>query len=378
MKIAIEGQRLFRKKKHGMDFVALELIRNLMHIDKENQYYIFVAPGEDRCLESMDNFQIVELKAPGYPFWEQIALPRAVKRFKCDLLHCTSNTAPLYSPVPLIVTLHDIIYLEKGNKNNSQASNYQKLGNLYRKLVVPYIFKKSYRVITVSEFERKQIGNYFGLDKSAHLTSVHNGVSLHFKKITDKETLSRVKEKYKLPDNFFFHLGNSDPKKNTFGVISAFSQYIKDTKADTFLVMPDFDKNKLQAILTQIGHPDLMRKIILTGYIINTDLSALYSLCSVFLYPSLRESFGIPILEAMKCGVPVITSNTSSMPEISGKAAILVNPKDVQAIVQAIKLITTQQEVRNKLIEEGFKQAAKFSWGAMADSVLQIYQKQTA
>ena len=113
MKIAIEAQRIFRPNKHGMDFVALETIRELQKMDHENEYFIFISPGEDRCLESSDNVHIIELKCPTYPLWEQMALPRAVKSIKPDLLHCTSNTAPLHCPVPLVLTLHDIIYLEK-------------------------------------------------------------------------------------------------------------------------------------------------------------------------------------------------------------------------------------------------------------------------
>ena len=111
MKIAIEAQRIFRPNKHGMDFVALESIRELQKRDDGNEYYILVAPGEDRCLEESSNLSIVEVKCPSYPLWEQIALPLAVKRLGADLLHCTSNTAPLWCPVPLVLTLHDIIYL---------------------------------------------------------------------------------------------------------------------------------------------------------------------------------------------------------------------------------------------------------------------------
>ena len=112
MRIAIEAQRIFRTNKHGMDFVALESIRELQKIDKENEYFIFVSPGEDHCLEETDNVHIIEVKCPTYPLWEQVALPRNVSKIKPDLLHCTSNTAPLNCPVPLVLTLHDIIFLE--------------------------------------------------------------------------------------------------------------------------------------------------------------------------------------------------------------------------------------------------------------------------
>lgn len=112
MKIAIEAQRIFRPNKHGMDFVVLETVRELQKIDKENEYFIFVSPGTDHCLGETDNVHIIEVKCPTYPLWEQWALPRAINKCKPDLLHCTSNTAPLRIQVPLILTLHDIIFGE--------------------------------------------------------------------------------------------------------------------------------------------------------------------------------------------------------------------------------------------------------------------------
>ena len=126
MKIAIEAQRIFRTNKHGMDFVALETIRELQKIDHTHEYYILVAPGEDHCLEESPNFHIVEIKCPTYPLWEQVALPLAIRHIKPDIVHCTSNTAPLCCPAQLVLTLHDIIFLEKRVHNN--RSMYQNMG----------------------------------------------------------------------------------------------------------------------------------------------------------------------------------------------------------------------------------------------------------
>ena len=115
MKIGIEAQRIFRKKKHGMDMVALELIKNLQIIDHKNEYFIFVKPDEDSSvLKETPNFRIIELSGGSYPTWEQIALPKAVKKYGCDVLHCTSNTGPFFTNIPLITILHDIIYMESG------------------------------------------------------------------------------------------------------------------------------------------------------------------------------------------------------------------------------------------------------------------------
>ena len=376
MKIGIEGQRLFRKKKHGMDMVALELIRNLQEIDHENEYVIFVKPDiDDTALEQTANFRIIKLKGGFYPLWEQFSLPRAARKEGCQLLHCTSNTAPINTRIPLIVTLHDIIYMESGYLKILKGSGtlYQKIGNIYRRLVIPRIVKMSNRIITVSHFEKNRIAQFFGIEGDNRLTAVYNGVSEHFKPVTDKDELQRVKTKYNLPEHFFFFLGNTDPKKNTKGTLKAFSDFIHQTGTDYKLVMLDYDRSELEKLLDEIGDKILIDRIVLTGYVVNTDLPAIYCQCEVFLYPSLRESFGIPMLEAMACGVPVVTSNTSSMPEVAGSAAFIIDPYKPEQITDALIQITSNSDLKEQLIEKGFHQSAKFSWKAMAKSVLEIY-----
>jgi len=378
MKIGIEGQRLFRKKKHGMDMVALELIRNLQEIDKENEYFIFIKPDEDELvIQETPNFKIIKLEGGSYPQWEQFALPKAAGNYGWEILHCTSYTAPLNCNIPLVVTLHDIIYMESSYLKilTGSATSYQKFGNVYRKIVIPRIVKMSRKIITVSHFEKNRIGEFFGLKGDNRLTAVYNGVSEHFKPVKDQSELSRVKEKYHLPDNYFFFLGNTDPKKNTIGTLKAFSDYLKQSGSDYKLVMLDYDRSELDKLLTEIGDKNLINSIVLTGYVINTDLPSIYSQAKVFLYPSLRESFGIPMLEAMACGVPVITSNTSSMPEVAGNGALIIDPFKPEEITSGLSKLVDDEDLRNKLIAEGLVQAEKFSWKAMAQSVLDIYRE---
>ncbi len=378
MIIGIEGQRLFREKKHGMDMVALELIRNLQKLDSVNEYVLFIKPDKDvSAITESDNFRIVKLQGGFYPLWEQIALPKAAKEAGCQLLHCTSNTAPIFTSIPLVVTLHDIIYMESSYLKILRGSGtwYQKFGNLYRKLVVPRIVKKGRKIITVSNFEKNRISQFFGMKNDDRLAAVYNGVSEHFKPITDQKELKRVKDKYNLPDHFFFFLGNTDPKKNTKGTLLAFSNYLKRTQQDTKLVMLDYDLKELEKLLDEIGNKDLFSNIKLTGYVVNTDLPAIYSQSEVFLYPSLRESFGIPMLEAMACGTPVITSNTSSMPEVAGNAALLIDPFNPDEITDAMIKINSDLSTRSDLTKKGFEQSAKFSWNAMAKNVLEIYSE---
>jgi len=377
MKIGIEGQRLFRKKKHGMDMVALELIRNLQEIDQENEYVIFVKPDEDdSALKETANFKIVKLGGGFYPLWEQFALPKAAREAGCQILHCTSNTAPIGGSIPLVVTLHDIIYMESSYTRilAGSATPYQKFGNAYRKLVVPRVIKKSRKIITVSHFEKNRIGEFFRMKGDNRLTAVYNGVSGHFKPVTDKSELKRVKEKYHLPDDFFFFLGNTDPKKNTKGTLKAFSDFIKQTGSSYKLVMLDYDRSELEKLLVEIGDKVLADRILLTGYVVNTDLPAIYCQCKVFLYPSLRESFGIPMLEAMACGVPVITSNTSSMPEIAGDAAVIIDPFKPEEITRAMINLVTDDNLRSKLISKGLDRSKLFTWKKMAEEVLSIYK----
>lgn len=372
MKIGIEGQRLFRTKKHGMDMVALELIKNLQEIDKENEYVIFVKPDEDKCLKDTGNFKIVELGGGPYPLWEQWALPRAAKKYGCDILHCTSNTAPVFSRIPLVVIVHDIIYLESISIFKKAGTWYQKLGNMYRRWVVPSVVKRSKKVVTVSNYEKERIAKFFDMD-SSRLSAIYNGVGPHFKKISDQNYLKEIKSKYNLPDHFMFFLGNTDPKKNTAGVLKAFADFNIQSEQQFKLLMLDYDEGALQSLLAEIGHPEIREDIQLTGYVPNIEMPAIINQCEVFLYPSMRESFGIPILEGMACGVPVITSNTSSMPEIAEDAAHIVDPRKPEQITEGIIKILADEDYRNLLVEKGLERSKYFSWKRMAEENLKLY-----
>lgn len=377
MRIGIEAQRIFRTKKHGMDMVALELIKNLQKIDTKNEYVIFVKPDDDAaCIPPAANFKIVTLSSKfGYPGWEQIALPQAALQEKCDLLHCTSNTGPIFSKVPLITTLHDIIYLESISLFKKEGSWYQKLGNMYRRWFVPSVIKQSKKVITVSNFEKDRINTYFGF-KDNRLTAIYNGVGEHFKQVTEPKILASIREKYQLPEHFFFFLGNTDPKKNTKGVLEAFGKFNRQNNHQYVLVMLDYEEQALQKLLLGIGMPELRKNIQLLGYVPNTELPGIISQCTIFLYPSLRESFGIPILEGMACGVPVITSNTSSMPEVAGKdTALLVNPHKPEEITLAMQTLVDDKELSKLLVSKGVLRAKDFSWIAMSQNVLALYQE---
>lgn len=371
MKIAIEAQRIFRPNKHGMDFVALETIRQLQRLDTENEYFIFVGDGPDRCLEESPNLHIVTLRCPSYPLWEQWALPRAVRRVGADLLHCTSNTAPVCAHTPLVLTLHDIIFLEKQTTRN--PSLYQSLGRLYRRLVVPRVLPRCRMIITVSQFECDRIRTALGLDP-ARIVAIHNGYNPRFRPMENSTAVTR---KYLPEERYLFFLGNTDPKKNTPGTLRGYADYVRRSAAPLPLLVADLTEQDAQAILRQIGEPNLREMLRLPGYIPNGDLAAVYNGAAAFLYTSLRESFGIPQLEAMASGTPVVTSNTSAIPEIAGPGALMVDPTSPAQIADALLRLETDTDFRREQIAYGLERVKKFSWEHTARELLALY-RQTA
>lgn len=369
MRIGIEAQRIFRKNKHGMDFVVLQEIKELQKMDTPHEYFVFVKPGVDRCIESSEHVHIIEVNCPSYPLWEQWALPRAARKAGVDILHCTSNTAPIWCNIPLVLTLHDIIFLEPRDKKNK--SLYQNLGYFYRRWDVPRILKKCRRIITVSDFELGNIKQKLQLPDS-QLKMIYNGYNEWFRPIESNKQQYR---KYIADAGYFFFLGNTDPKKNTERTLVAYAKYLEQSEVKRPLLMADLDQEYLNGIIERNGIEAIRDHIVMPGYIINSDLPYIYNNAFAFLYTSLRESFGIPLLEAMACGTPVITSNKSSMPEIAGHDAILINPESSDEI--ALKMLQLERDTdfyqRQKAV--GLERAKLFSWRKTTENLLRLYEE---
>ena len=369
MRIGIEAQRIFRKNKHGMDYVVLQEVKELQQLDTENEYFVFVKPGEDRCLSSTKNVHIIELGCPSYPLWEQWALPRAVRKYGVELLHCTSNTAPIWCKTPLVLTLHDIIFLEGRDKQNH--SLYQNMGWLYRRLDVPRILDKCKRIITVSEFEKENIIAKLKIPRE-RVTMIYNGYNEWFRPIDDT---MQVYKKYIPESGFLFFLGNTDPKKNTERTLVAYSRYLEKSTVKRKLLMADLSPDYLDAIIRNNAIENIRNNMVVPGYIDNKDLPYIYNSAFAFLYTSLRESFGIPILESMACGTPVVTSNTSSMPEIGGTDAILVNPEDVGQITAMLLELENNPAFYEEKRRAGLERVKSFSWRRTAEQLLNLYEE---
>lgn len=370
MKIGIEIQRLFRKDRFGIETAAYELIAQLSKINSKHEIIIFTK-ANTLSPKTIHDLKIIPVRGKLFIDFEQFFLPLKAKNEQVDILHCTGNTTPLFYQKKIIQTLHDIIFMDPIPTSDTL---YQRFGNYYRRFIVPHSVKKSKGIITVSEFEKTRILNRLKIeDDKIHV--IYNGVSPIFNAARNVSKEEYIVTKYQLPKEYILFLGNTSFRKNPVRVIEAYLLYLAQDKNPHPIVTPGLDRKFITDVLKKNNQLKYEKLFITPGYIDRVDLPALYSLSKLFLFPSLAEGFGMPVIEAMASGTPVITSNTSSLPEISGGAAHLVNPLSVQDIANSINHILSNSEVQMNLIKLGKIQASKFDWKITAEKTLELYEK---
>jgi glycosyltransferase involved in cell wall biosynthesis len=288
-----------------------------------------------------------------------------------DILHCTGNTAPYFSAVPVVQTLHDVIFMDS---IPTEDSFYQRFGNHYRRKVVPLITPRSKAVITVSRYEKERIVDRLGIDpEKIHV--IYNGINEErFNRNGDVGDQKSILEKYQLPDDFILFLGNQSSRKNPARVIEAYVKYATQSEKPMALVTPGLCDKFVADKCKDLNYRYDKRQFITPGYIDDADLPEIYRCSKIFLFPSLSEGFGMPIIEAMACGTPVITSQVSCMPEIAGKAGVLVDPLNISDISEAILSLAGNEELRNKKIQAGLINTKRFSWTQSAKKILSLYE----
>lgn len=373
MKIAIEAQRLFRARKHGMDVVAYEFLRRLPALNDSNQYHIIVKNDVDNCIEPSENKFIHPLKAIFYPLWEQFLLPSFCKKINISVLHCTANTAPVFYKKPLILTLHDIIFLQQNNFSN-KGSWYQSLGNTYRSLVVPIVAKKAIRIITVSQYQKDVIVQKLNI-LPQKISVIHNGVDERFFNTFTPIQIQNTLLKYGIKPRYIFFMANTEPRKNTIGALQSFALLCKQTTQAPRLVIKGLNSTQLKNLLEKHNLSFINNQIDLIGYVDYNDLPLIYQGATILWFPSISEGFGLPIIEAMASGVPVITSNVSCMPEIAGDAAILIDPLNFKTIVEATLTLLNNSALYNQIVLKGKKRALDFTWDKAVKKLLLVYSE---
>ncbi|HLO81809.1 MAG TPA: glycosyltransferase family 1 protein [Chitinophagaceae bacterium] len=368
LRIGIEAQRLFRPRKHGLEIVALESLRELQSLDKLNQYFIFVKDDTDsQCLKETENFHIVVLPSWNYAIWEQVVLPAAIRKYHLDIFHCTANTAPVINSVPTVITIHDIYFHKRASLT---GTTYQRFGNLYRRMIFPRLANFQH-LVTVSEYEKNNIVSTLKMNPDT-ITVVPNGVNPKFRVITDPGTLQRVREKYQLPANFILYFGNTAPQKNSRYTIHAFRE-INKQYPDITLAVVDPSDSYINSIASELLTEEAKQKLLILGFIEHDDLPAVYTMARIFIFPSLQESFGLPILEAQACETPVITSNAAAMPETAGGSCLLIDPLDPLSLYISIDKILKDEDLSASLVQKGKLNVQKYSWAQTAEKLLQVY-----
>lgn len=368
--ICIETQRLFRKRKYGMEVAALHWLQQLQKTKSTLQFKILVKAGEDECLQNSENVSIIKIPAKPYPVWEQFIMPGVAKKLKASLLHCTSNTAPVFTKLPLVVTIHDVIYM---NKNEYSGSAYQNFGNKYRRLIVPRIARKAKAIITVSQFSKQEIMKALHIPDQK-ITVIYNGVNPQFKIAGNASKNNSFFDKYQIPKNYLLHFGNTATRKNTLGVLLGFKKYVAENENPVSLVISGCRKEVILDLLLQHNLQQIQAYLHLPEYIQQEDLPLLYENAIAFVCPSFSEGFGMPVIECMACGTPVITSNITSLPEIAGNAAILVDPYNHAEIGNAIQQLVTQPELVERLKLLGLQNVKRFNWENTVAETLKVYQ----
>ncbi|MEG1544049.1 MAG: glycosyltransferase family 1 protein, partial [Tannerellaceae bacterium] len=248
-------------------------------------------------------------------------------------------------------------------------SFYQNLGWYYRRWLVPYIVPICKKIITVSNTEYTNICSKLKFDTS-RLSVIHNGVSTQYKLIKNPYL---VTQKYCKAEKYLLFLGSTDPRKNTIRILKAYKLYIEKSPKALPLIITGLSEDSVNTILAENQINGMKDKLVCPGYISGEDLPYLYNGAFAFICASLREGFGIPILESMACGTPVITSNLSSMPEVAGKDAILVNPMDEEEIADKLILLEQSPDFYNKQVDYGLERVKHFSWEQTARALLEIY-----
>jgi len=301
--------------------------------------------------------------APGRIVWEQAVAPFAATRAHLDVLFCPVNVVPMATPIPTVVTVHDLAFI-------AHPDAFHAAKRRYLTLMTRLSVHRARHVIAVSTHTRDDLVRHFHV-RAERITVIPNAADARFRPADDAHAITRFKAENNLPDRFVLFVGTLEPRKNLRRLIEAFASLDAD-HAETKLVIVGASGWLTSDLAPLVWERGLSDRIDFTGYVSDDDLPRWYQAATVFCYPSLYEGFGLPVLEAMACGTPVVTSRTSSLPELVGDAAVLVDPTDVTALADALKTVFTDEARRQSMSRAGLARARAFSWERTAAATLDV------
>ncbi len=365
MRIAIDARKIH-------DFGIGTYIRNLVQavsaLDPSTEYVLFARPGDLAELAAFGpNVRGVAETARPYSLGEQLRLPLAARRAGADLFHAPHYVLPPLVPGRTVVTIHDCIHLRFPQYLPNRAAW------LYAHMMIRVAARRATRILTVSEASKRDILHYTGV-RPEKVVVVHNGIDARFTAAPDQEALSRVRLRFDLSHPFVLYVGNIKPHKNLERLIDGFAQARAGAPDDLKLVVIGDEISKYPGLRQSVHRHRLDKHVRFFGFQPAATLVAFYRLARAFVFPSLYEGFGLPPLEAMANQTPVVTSNVSSLPEVVGDAALLVDPYDSRSIAEGIRRAVTDEPLRQELIARGRRRVEAFSWQEAATRTLQVYR----
>ena len=364
MKILIMGY--VGKRNTGIGRTLIETVKELTKLDDTNKYIICTNYDNEelRYTKFKSNVKIITYKISRNSsirnlIFNSLIFPFFALRERVDLVYIPNFALILFTFKPIVSVIHDMIEFKVDEKFSWPRM-------VYRKNIVPRMAKISRKIITVSNNSKKDILELCGVDE-AKIEVIYDAVSNEFDKYPEKTSKSN--------SNYILYVGTVDfPGKNVHGVIKAFELFKNKSDIDLKLIICGMPGKGFEHIEQMIKESVAKKDILYKGYVTDEELVGIYKNAKCFLFMSFYEGFGLPVLEAMKMGVPVITSNCSSLPEVAGNAAILCDPADILSISEAIEKIITDDKVRNNLVEMGHQNIKRFSWESSAQKTLNVFK----
>ena len=356
----------------------VNLVKNLAKIDDRNEYFLFTDILDENVLAEISqkfeisgnpNFKIIPLKSPNKFCWNLRTLPNYLKKNPVDVYH-TQYITPFFvsKNIKIITHVHDVSFL-------AYPEFIKKSDLFFLKLLIPKSLKRADKVIAVSEFTKKEIIKYYGID-SEKIEVVYNAASEEFLQSDySGEELFAIRRKYNLPEKYILYIGTMQPRKNIPMLIGAFAEIKKSIPEIRLVLAGNINAHNFDGrIEKEIKRLNLSNEVIFPGFVEEKDKSALFQLAEVFVFPSLYEGFGIPILEAMSMKLPVLSSNIPVHIEIAEEASLYFDPLRLDDFSEKLYNSLTDQNLREKSIYLGYQRAMLFSWEKSAEKVLNIYK----
>ena len=366
MRIAIDARKLH---DFGIGTYIRNVLVGLARIDQQTEYIAICRPADaDAINELGHNFRAVPETARPYSIGEQIAIPLALVRERAHLLHEPHYVVPPATRCHTVVTIHDCIHL--------MFPQYLpgRLAHVYARVSMWSAVHRSDRILTVSEASKRDILRFFHVDPHK-VEVIYNAIDERFLAPPDAERMDQVRQRYQLDHPLLLYVGNIKPHKNLERLIDAFGRARAGGLDDLRLLIIGDEISKYPGLRQAVHRHRLDKYVRFLGFQPYDTLAAFYRLARAFVFPSLYEGFGLPPLEAMACGTPVITSNVSSLPEIAGGAAVLIDPYEPASIAQGITRAVTDEALRVQLIERGLQRAREFSWTQSVAAIHRIYME---